>query len=96
MLLLFIYLVFLMNVEKEIKNIKKRNSRVEVDKAWETSLARKALIGVLTYIVIVVFFVLAQLPNPFVNALIATVVFVLSTLSMPYFKKYWINKVYKK
>jgi len=85
-----------MNIEKEIKAIKERNLRVEADKAWEISNSRKALIACFTYFVIVVFFILAELPNPFINALIATVVFVVSTMSMPYFKKYWIKKVYKK
>ena len=83
-------------LEKEIKAIKERNKRVEADKAWETSNTRKLLIGILTYIIIVVFFVLAELPNPFVNALITAVVFVLSTLSLPYFKRYWVRKVYTK
>ena len=82
-------------IEKEIKNIKKRNSRVEVDKVWETSSARKILIAIFTYVIIVIFFILAELPNPYINALITAVAFVLSTLSMPYFKKYWIGKVYK-
>ncbi|MBT4192160.1 MAG: hypothetical protein HOE11_02540 [Candidatus Diapherotrites archaeon] len=82
-------------IEKEIEAIKKRNKKVEADKAWETSNARKLIIGVLTYIVIVVFFVLAELPNPYVNAFITAFVFVVSTLSMPYFKKYWVNKFYK-
>jgi len=85
-----------MNIEKEIKAIKERNLRVEADKAWETSVARKILIAIFTYVVIVIFFVLAELPNPYINALITAVAFVLSTLSMPYFKKYWVKKVYKK
>ncbi len=83
-------------IEKEINAIKERNKRVEADKAWETSNSRKIIIGILTYIIIVVFFVLAELPNPYINALITAVVFVLSTLSLPYFKKYWVKKVYKK
>ena len=85
-----------MNIEKEIKAIKERNSRVETDKAWETSKTRKILIAVFTYIVIVLFFWMAGLANPLVNAIVPTVGFVFSTLSLPYFKKYWTNKVYKK
>jgi len=45
-----------MDTKKEIKNIIKRNKKVEADKAWETSFSRKILIAVLTYIVIVLFF----------------------------------------
>lgn len=78
-------------IKKDIKEIKERNERVEKDKAWETSLFRKILIAVLTYIVIVIFFFFAKLSNPFVNAIIPTLGFVLSTLSIPFFKKIWIK-----
>ena len=32
-----------MKIEEEINNIKERNKRVELDKAWETSWTRKIL-----------------------------------------------------
>jgi hypothetical protein len=83
-------------IEKEIKAIKKRNKRVEADKAWETSNARKVLIAIFTYIIIVLFFLVMALPNPLLNAIVPTVGFVLSTLSLPYFKRYWIKKFYRK
>ena len=38
------------DIEKEIKQIKTRNARVELDKKWETSWTRKLCICVLTYI----------------------------------------------
>lgn len=85
-----------MNQKKELELIKARNARVEADKAWETSKTRKIIIAVLTYIVIVLFFLVANLPNPFVNALVPTAGFVLSTLSLPYFKRIWLAKIYKK
>jgi preprotein translocase subunit SecF len=78
-------------IKKDIKKIKDRNTRVETDKAWETSMSRKVLIAVLTYIVVVLFFLFAKLPNPFINAIIPTIGFVLSTMSIPYFKKLWIK-----
>ena len=37
-----------MELEKEIEEIKKRNIRVEKDKAWETSFTRKVCIAILT------------------------------------------------
>lgn len=80
-----------MNVTKEIESIKERNLRVENDKLWETSLTRKLIIAVLTYLVIVLFFISANLPNPFVNAIVPTLGFILSTLSLPYFKQIWIK-----
>ena len=73
-------------IKKDIREIKERNARVEADKAWETSLFRKVLVAVLTYAVIVLFFIFAGLP-PFINAIVPTVGFALSTLSVPVFKK---------
>jgi uridine kinase len=83
-------------LEQEISKIKERNSKVEADKAWETSLFRKALIAILTYAVIVLFFYFADLPKPFINAIVPTIGFVLSTLSVPVFKNIWIKHCYKK
>lgn len=79
-------------LQLEIEEIKKRNKRVEADKAWETSWTRKIIILFLTYIVIVVFFFFAQLPNPFINAIVPAIAFVLSTLSIPLFKKWWLKR----
>ncbi|MBS3139714.1 hypothetical protein J4479_01790 [Candidatus Woesearchaeota archaeon] len=80
-----------MNLEQEIKEIRERNKRVELDKAWETSLARKIIIAVLTYLVIVLFFYFASLSKPFINAIVPTLGFILSTLSLSLFKKLWIK-----
>jgi len=82
-------------LQLEIETIKKRNQRVEADKAWETSWTRKAIILILTYIVIVIFFFFARLPKPFINAIVPAVAFVLSTLTIPLFKKWWLNKYHK-
>jgi len=85
-----------MKVEKEIELIKQRNKRVEADKAWETSLFRKIIIAIFTYVVIVVFFYFAGLPKPFTNSIVPALAFVLSTLTLPFFKKIWLDYVYKK
>jgi len=79
------------NIKKEIEEIKKRNQKVEIDKAWETSFSRKVIIAILTYIVIVLFFNAANLTNPFINAIVSTLGFLLSTLSIPFFKKNWMR-----
>jgi len=78
-------------IKKDILEIKERNARVEIEKAWETSLSRKILVAILTYIVVVLFFFFAKLPKPFLNAIVPTLGFVLSTASIPYFKKVWIK-----
>ena len=78
-------------IKRDIEEIKERNTRVELDKSWETSWSRKILIAILTYIVIVLFFYFAELPSPFINAIVPALAFVLSTLSIPFFKKIWIK-----
>ena len=57
-------------IEKRISGIEKRNKKVELDKAWETSITRKIIIAILTYIVIVLFFEFAGLPKPFINSIV--------------------------
>lgn len=79
-------------LEQELSLLKARNARVEADKAWETSGTRKGAILVLTYIVIVLFFWIANLGNPFVNAIVPCLGFFLSTLAMPLLKKLWVEK----
>ena len=81
---------------KEIQNILERNKRVEADKAWETSFTRKLLIAIFTYIIIVLFFLAAGLPKPFINPIVPTVGFLLSTLTLPLFKNIWLKYIYKK
>ena len=88
-------MVKLKDLEQEIANIKERNKLVEADKAWETSFSRKILIAVITYFVIVLFFSAANLQKPFINAIVPTIAFTLSTLSLPFFRKLWLRYVYK-
>jgi len=83
-------------LEKEIKKIKERNKRVEADKAWETSFARKIVVFVLTYIVIVIFFFFAGLPDPFANAVVPALAFVISTSTLPFFKRMWLRYMHGK
>ena len=86
----------LKTIRDSIKSVIERNRRVEADKAWETSRTRKIIIAVFTYIVIVIFFYFAGLPKPFINSIVPALAFVLSTLTLPLFKKIWIKKVYRK
>lgn len=79
-------------LKNEIAEIKERNNRVEIDKAWETSWTRKIIIAILTYIAIVLFFNFAHLQKPLVNGIVPTIGFILSTFSMPIFKKIWAKR----
>ena len=80
------------SLREEINQLKKRNKKVEADKSWETSWTRRIIIAVLTYIVIVIFFYSASLPKPFINSIVPSLAFVLSTLTLPWFKQVWIKK----
>ncbi len=79
------------DLESSIKQIRERNKKVEQDKAWETSWTRKIIIAILTYLVIVIFFYFAQLPKPFINSIVPALAFIISSLTLPFFKKLWIN-----
>jgi len=83
-------------MQKHIKAIKERNARVEADKAWEVSKTRRGIIAILTYVIIVAFLVSINVANPFLNAIIPTIGFLLSTLGLSFFKKIWLKKVYQK
>ena len=82
------------DINKEIDQLKKRNKRVEIDKARETSITRKISIMLLTYAVIVLFMYTVKLARQGINAIIPTLWFMVSTLSLPLFKKLRI-KYYK-
>ena len=79
------------NIEEQLLVIKTRNNRVEADKAWETSLFRKLLITVVTYCVASVVLYTIGASNFYLGALIPTIGYLLSTLSLPSIKKWWIQ-----
>lgn len=79
-----------MDLNKEIEEIKKRNKRVELDKAWETSWTRKICICILTYIVVVIYsHIVKNYDNILLSSLVPVIGFTLSTLSLKYVRKIW-------
>ncbi len=83
-------------MKEDIERIKERNKRVESDKAWEGSISRRLLIALMTYIVIVIFLWTINAPKPWLNAIVPAVGFILSTLTLSFFKRFWLNNIYKK
>jgi len=77
------------DLEKEILAIKNRNNRVEIDKAWETSFTRKILLVMFTYLAIGFYLQVIGINKPWLNAIVPSVGFLLSSLTLPYFKKIW-------
>lgn len=80
------------SLETEIAELKARNIRVETDKAWETSWTRKFSIVALTYFVAILVMVSLGTPRPYFAALMPTLGFFLSTLSLPVLKRLWIKR----
>ena len=77
-------------IETEIKNIKARNARVELDKSWETSWTRRLCICVLTYIVVVIYsYTIQKVSNVFLSSIVPVIGFTLSTLSLKCVRKLW-------
>lgn len=79
------------SLQKEVDEIKTRNKRVEAYKKWETSWTRRLLILILTYMVISIFFSVNKLPSPFINAIVPSLAFLLSTMTVPAVQKWWIK-----
>jgi len=77
---------------QSIEDILSRNSRVELDKAWETSVTRRTVIAVITYTIAALFMYRIGIADYLVNALVPTGGYLLSTLSLPFVKKLWLNK----
>jgi hypothetical protein len=84
-----------MDIEKEIEIIKERNRRVEGDKAWETSWARRIFIALGTYLIAALWLILINDTSPWLKAFVPSGGYILSTLSLPFVKKWWLEK-YKK
>jgi hypothetical protein len=80
----------------ELDEIKLRNAKVEADKAWETSWVRRLFIASVTYVVAAFYMNYAGLGHSLLGAFVPTGGYLLSTLSLPFIKQYWIKKLYKK
>ncbi|MBP9717737.1 hypothetical protein KBD59_00365 [Candidatus Gracilibacteria bacterium] len=81
----------LSNLEQRITKIEERNRSVELDKKWEGSWTRRILLAVFTYLAVLFYFIAIGLEAAFLSALVPTIGFMLSTLTLPYFKKMWIK-----
>ena len=77
------------DLEKEILAIKARNKKVEMDKAWEIIWTRKILLMTFTYLGIGFYLRAININKPWLNAIVPSVSFLLSTFTLPFFKKIW-------
>ena len=82
--------------DTDLRKIIERNKRVEGDKAWETSWCRRLFIAAFTYVLAALYMNYAGLGNPLLGAFVPTGGYLLSTVSLPIVKKYWIENFYQK
>jgi hypothetical protein len=81
----------LSNLNSRLTAIEKRNARVETDKAWETSLTRKIILIIFTYLSVGLYMSAINIDRPWLNAIIPSLGFLLSTLTLPFFKSLWVK-----
>lgn len=86
----------LSSLDERISRIEKRNKEVELNKSWETSWTRKILLSIFTYLSIALYLKFIVNIDPWVNAIVPAIGFLLSTLTLPYFKTLWEKWIYKK
>lgn len=86
----------LSSLTERISRIEKRNKEVELNKSWETSWTRKILLSIFTYLSIALYLKFIVNIDPWVNAIVPAIGFLLSTLTLPYFKTLWEKWIYKK
>ncbi len=82
--------------EARIKRIEERNKKVETDKAWETSFTRRVLLFIFTYLAVGLYLNAINIENAWLNAIVPAVGFLLSTLTLPFFKKLWFKYIRRK
>jgi hypothetical protein len=80
------------SLERRVRAIEERNARVESDKAWETSWLRRGLIALFTYLALGLYLWAINIQPWWLNAIVPTVGFLLSTLALPYFKRWWLGR----
>lgn len=76
-------------MQEELAAIKKRNARVEADKAWERSPARILALVLMTYVIAVAVLFAIGNDRPFLNALIPALGYFISTRSLSLLRSLW-------
>ena len=80
------------NLRERITKIESRNQKVTIDKQWEQSLTRKIAIIVITYIIIWIYLWFIWVEEWYIHAIVPTIGFIISTLSIAFIKNIWIKR----
>ncbi len=78
-----------MNLEERVKDIEERNCRVETDKAWETSIARRAAVAVLIFCTAWSWLLLQGSDTALRDALFPALGYLLSTTALSALRVQW-------
>ncbi len=79
----------------DFDSLVERNTRVEGDKAWETSWTRRLCIALITYVTVMCYLTLLGMTRVYLHALVPVMGYLLSTITLPVLKKYWLARVYQ-
>ena len=77
------------DLEERVRKIEERNARVEMDKAWEVSLARRLTVTLLTYLVVAGYLLAIDNDKPFITAVVPALGYCLSTLVLREIRQLW-------
>ncbi len=77
------------SLEERVDKLEKRNKRVELDKDWEVSWTRRVVILLLTYVILGLYLWIIKVNDAWLNAIVPSIGFVLSTASLPWFRRLW-------
>lgn len=81
------------DLAQRVAALEARNRRVESAKSWETSWTRRALIAVLTYLSIATYLGLVVHIDPWVNAVVPSLAFLISTQTLQVARRLWSRRV---
>ena len=82
-------------IAHNVEDIHTRNARVEAEKAWETSWTRRFIIALGTYVIVGGYLSFLNVEQAWLHALVPAAAYLLSTLSLPVFKIWWMKQIYK-
>ena len=83
-------------LEQRILDIEERNKRVESDKAWERSWARRGLLALFSYIAVGAYLQAINIERPWINAIVPAAAFMIQALMLPFFKRLWLKQYGRK
>ena len=79
------------DIRKELAEVRARNLRVEREKAWETSWARRLVIAGATWVGAWLWLLGLGAEHAALQALVPSGAYTLSTLSLPVLKRVWMR-----